>query len=87
MRPCESLEGATMSTVFFPRRRGRSAELPTSMNELAARAGASPACGWYESSLELMQGLAVTEHAGLDELFPPEASDPAAAARPGAAGG
>jgi hypothetical protein len=75
-----------MSTVFFPRRRGRSADLPNSMTELAARGAAAPACGWYESSLELMQGLAVTEHAGLDELFPSEAPDPAAAARPGAAG-
>ncbi|MBK1687503.1 hypothetical protein CKO37_08275 [Rubrivivax gelatinosus] len=86
MRVYESLEGATMSTGFFPRRRGRSADLPNSLNELPAR-GAAPACGWYESSLELMQGLAVTEHAGLDELFPPEAPDPAASARPAATGG
>lgn len=76
-----------MSTVFFPRRRGRSADLPVSMAEVGARGTAAPACGWYESSLELMQGLAVTEHAGLDELFPADFAEPAAApARPGASG-
>ncbi|MGC4078835.1 MAG: hypothetical protein QM702_17700 [Rubrivivax sp.] len=77
-----------MSTVFFPRRRGRSAELPMSMAEAATRGVAAPACGWYESSLELMQGLAVTEHAGLDELFPTDFAEPgSAAARTGGNGG
>ncbi|MBK1612604.1 hypothetical protein CKO44_03885 [Rubrivivax gelatinosus] len=55
------------------RRRNGSPDWPASPGEAAAagtRAGA--ACGWYESSLELMQGLAVTEHAELDEFGAPE---------------
>jgi hypothetical protein len=27
-----------------------------------------PGCGWFESSLDLSQGLAVVEHAGFDGL-------------------
>ncbi|EGJ09439.1 MULTISPECIES: hypothetical protein [Rubrivivax] len=77
-----------MSTVFISRRRGRSADLSVSAAEAAARGVAAPACGWYESSLELMQGLAVTEHPGLDEFFHADLAEPsAAAAHPRGVGG
>ncbi|MBZ8139312.1 hypothetical protein CLD22_05275 [Rubrivivax gelatinosus] len=59
-----------MPALFSHRRRTNgSQDWPAASGDAsAAGTRANAACGWYESSLELMQGLAVTEHAEFDEF-------------------